>query len=57
MGEEILRTHKQKDKDTKNPPSWEDETLMFNVPESLKECVIRVLDDENEVGRLRFCLS
>ena len=27
---------------------------MFNIPKSLKECVIRVLDDEKEVGHLRF---
>jgi hypothetical protein len=30
---------------------------MFNVPKSLKDCVIRVLDDEKEVGRLRFSLA
>jgi hypothetical protein len=30
---------------------------MFNVPKSLKDCVIRVLDGEEEVGRLRFSLG
>jgi len=29
---------------------------MLNIPKSLKECIIRVLDDEKEVGKIKFSL-
>lgn len=56
-GEEVLRTQKKTDKDTKNPPSWEEEVLLFNIPQSLKECVVRVLDGEREVGHVKIGLD
>ena len=49
-----MYTHKQKDKDTKNPPSWAEEILMINIPKSVKYCTIKVLDDDNEIGQLKF---
>lgn len=32
------------------PPVWTDELLTFNVPSVIKNCLIQVFDDEEEVG-------
>ena len=49
IGEEILETSKQKD--TKEaPPVWKDEILTFNVAESIKECQIYVMDEDEIIG-------
>lgn len=50
----MLSTQTHKDNGSRRPPSWEDEILLFNVPRSLKECIIRVLDDDEEVGRIKL---
>ena len=49
IGEEVLETSKQKD--TKEaPPVWKDEILTFNVCESIKECQIYVMDEDEVIG-------